>query len=156
VIADIPGIIEGAASGQGLGLQFLKHVERTRALLHIVTLDPDPEREPVRDFDKLMHELDTFDPELKKRPMIVGISKLDIPEVRERESEIRQALEARGLEVFPFCSATHEGVEPLLVRLERMLIDNPTSFARKPAKHPSASERPELHGSGRPPLDASD
>jgi GTP-binding protein len=149
VIADIPGIIEGAASGQGLGLQFLKHVERTRALLHIVTLDPDPEREPVRDFDKLMHELDTFDPELKKRPMIVGISKLDLPEVRERVAEVREELEARGLEVFPFCAATQEGIEPLLLRLERMLIDHPASFLRSEPKHMSANERPVLHGDGR-------
>jgi GTP-binding protein len=149
VIADIPGIIEGAAEGQGLGLKFLRHLERTRALLHIITLDGDPAREPVKDFDTLMGELERFDPELRQRPMIVGISKIDLPEVREAMAEIQSQLEAKGLEVFPFSAATQEGVEAVLVRLERLLAEHPLPGAAPRKKFPTAEDRPALHGSGR-------
>ncbi len=150
VIADIPGIIEGAASGLGLGLQFLRHVERTRVLLHMLTFDPDPEREPLKDFDVLMKELETFDPQLAKRPLIVGISKMDLPEVREAAPEIQAALEARGLEVFPFCAATREGLDPLLLRLEQLLLEHPPSVRREEKKFASAEDRPVAHGEGTP------
>jgi GTP-binding protein len=149
VIADIPGIIEGAASGQGLGLTFLRHVERTRVLLHIVTCDPDPAREPLKDFDVLMSELESFDTELAKRPMLVGISKLDLPETREHVEPVAEALRARGLEVFAFSAATGEGVEAVLLRLEQLLREHPLG-ARPERKFPNASERPALHGDGRP------
>ena len=81
VLADIPGIIEGAAEGAGLGLRFLRHVERNRVLLHVITVDPDPERDPVEDFDKLQEELAKFSPTLAERPMLVAVSKTDLPEV---------------------------------------------------------------------------
>ncbi len=144
-IADIPGIIEGAALGQGLGLTFLRHVERTSVLLHIVSVDPSPEREPVRDFDVLMRELTSFDPELAARPMIVGLSKIDLPEARDQIERVRAELGARGLEVFPFSAATGEGVEPVLLRLEQLLREH----ARPPAgerKYWSAADRPSGHG----------
>jgi GTP-binding protein len=147
VIADIPGIIEGAAEGQGLGLTFLRHVERTRVLLHIVTWDPDPEREPEKDFDVLMRELRNFDPQLAERPMLVGLSKLDLPEVREREAELRARLEARGLELVSFCAATGEGIDAVLLRLEALLKEHPV--VRHEKKFLSASERPVLHGDGK-------
>src|SRR5450432_1422035 len=83
VLADIPGLIPGAAEGAGLGHRFLKHVERTRALLHLVTLDFGEERDPIADYDALMKELARFDPELAKRPQLVAMSKADLPEVRE-------------------------------------------------------------------------
>ena len=73
VIADIPGIIEGASEGAGLGLRFLKHVERTEVLLHMLSVDPDPERDPVADFDALIAELGQFDPGLLERPMPVSL-----------------------------------------------------------------------------------
>jgi len=148
VIADIPGIIEGAAQGQGLGLQFLRHVERTRVLLHIITWDPDPERDLVKDFDALMKELAAFDPELAKRPMIVGIGKLDLDETRSRAEAAREELTARGIEVFSFSAATHEGVDAVLTRLEQLLLENPTGGAQ-PKRFLSAAERPSLHGDGR-------
>src|SRR6185312_1983564 len=83
VIADIPGLIPGAAEGAGLGHRFLKHVERTRALLHLVTLDFGEDRDPLEDYEALMTELEHFDPELAKRPQIVAMTKADLPEVRE-------------------------------------------------------------------------
>jgi GTP-binding protein len=152
VIADIPGIIEGAAQGQGLGLQFLRHVERTRALFHIITWDPSPERDLVKDFDALMRELEAFDPELAKRPMVVGIGKMDLEETRERAEAAKAELEARGLEVFPFSAATHEGVDAALLRLEQLLIEHPTGTVQ-PKRFLSAKERPSLHGDGKPARD---
>lgn len=149
VIADIPGIIEGAAEGHGLGLTFLRHVERTRALLHIVTWDPDPERDPVRDFDVLMNELARFDAELASRPMIVGFSKLDLPEAREQLERVTAELAERGLEVLPFCSATGEGTEAVLLRLEQLLREHPAGQKRE-KKYWTKDERPPLHGDGKP------
>ncbi|MCB9591464.1 MAG: GTPase ObgE [Sandaracinaceae bacterium] len=125
VVADIPGLIEGAAEGLGLGHRFLKHVERCRALLHIVALDPDPEREPLRDFDALNGELERFDPELAARPMLVALSKRDLPETREAEDALREQLRERGHELLVFSAATNDGVEPLLDALERLLAEHP-------------------------------
>lgn len=126
VVADIPGIIEGAAEGAGLGHRFLKHVERTRVLFHIITLDPDPDRAPLKDFDVLMKELEKFDPELASRPMIVGVSKMDLPEVRKRLSTIRRGMERRGHDtIWPFSSATGEGIHELLGALTQLLDAHP-------------------------------
>ena len=123
VVADIPGIIEGAAEGAGLGLRFLKHVERTRVLLHLVTFDPDPERSPVADFDKLMGELHRFDAQLAERPMIVAVSKTDLPEAREAIDTLRTHV--APLDLITFSSATREGLDEALLALERMLGDPP-------------------------------
>ncbi len=126
VVADIPGLIEGAAEGAGLGHRFLKHVERTRLLLHIVTLDPEPDREPVRDFEVLMEELRRFDPELAERPMLVAVSKLDLPDVRDALDTLREGLAAQGVErVLAFSAATGEGVEAVLDALEQLLAEHP-------------------------------
>jgi GTP-binding protein len=121
VIADIPGIIEGASEGAGLGLRFLKHVERTEVLLHMLSVDPDPEREPVADFDALMAELGRFDPSLLERPMVVAVSKCDLPEAHRAYEEVRKALEPRGFQVFEISSATNEGLTPLLETLEAIV-----------------------------------
>lgn len=123
VVADIPGLIEGAAEGHGLGHRFLKHVERCRVLLHLVTLDPEPEREPARDFEVLMDELRRFDPELADRPMLVAVSKSDLPDVREALEEIRAALAPR--EVLAFSAATGDGIEAVLDGLENLLAEHP-------------------------------
>jgi GTP-binding protein len=139
VVADIPGLIEGAADGAGLGHRFLKHVERTRVLLHVLTLDPEPEREPARDFDVLLEELTRFDPVLAARPMVVAVSKLDLPDVREALPEIEAALAARGHAVLPFSAATGEGVEAVLDALERTLAEHPDRPAPRaePLRGPS-------------------
>lgn len=121
VIADIPGIIEGASEGAGLGLRFLKHIERTRVLLHMLSVDPDPQRDPVTDFDTLMVELEEFDPTLPRRPMIVAVSKCDLPEAREAYAEVRDALAPRGFQVFAISSATGEGLTALLEALWSIL-----------------------------------
>jgi GTPase len=143
VVADIPGIIEGAAEGAGLGHRFLKHVERTRVLLHIVTLDPDPARKPLKDYDVLCRELERFDPELARRPMIVGVSKIDLPDVKKRIPAIRRGMKARGVEqVLPFSAATGEGIDALLHAMVRALDENPIAPAPRPVPLARRGARP--------------
>jgi len=125
VVADIPGLIEGAADGTGLGHRFLKHIERTRVLLHLVTLDDSPGREPLKDFAVLCNELQRFDPELAARPTVVALAKLDLPDVRERSAELRAGFEQLGHTLLPFCAATGEGVPAVLDALEQLLAANP-------------------------------
>jgi GTP-binding protein len=125
VVADIPGIIEGAAEGAGLGHRFLRHVERTRVLLHLLTLDPGPERAPERDHDVLRSELSRFSSELAERPSLIALSKLDLPDVREALPELRTAFERRGLTLHAFSAATGEGVSELLDAVEAMLARQP-------------------------------
>jgi GTP-binding protein len=161
VVADIPGIIEGASEGAGLGHRFLKHVERTRVLLHLVTVDPDPEREPVQDFDTLMSELQRFDPDLASRPMVVAMSKLDLPEVRDACPGFRDAMAERGIDVLAFSSATGEGQEAVLDALERVLSAHPVAPLPRAAPLPSPADRPHdpAPGHGRrvePPDDRAD
>jgi GTP-binding protein len=149
VMADIPGLIEGAAEGAGLGHRFLKHVERCRVLLHVLTLDPDPDRAPLSDYDVILRELERFDPELAKRPMLVAVSKLDLPDVKKRLPIIRRGLKKRGVEqVLAFSAATGEGVEPLMLALEQLLsehTDRPAPRAEPLARRRrDEDEEPEL------------
>ena len=142
VVADIPGIIEGAADGAGLGHRFLKHVERTRVLLHLVTVDPSPEREPLADFEALERELARFDPELAKRPALVALSKLDLPEVREAEADFREAMGAREIRVYAFSAATGEGLDALLDAVEAELAKHPVPARPRREPLPTARDRP--------------
>ncbi len=143
VMADIPGLIEGAADGAGLGTRFLKHVERCRALLHIVTVDADPDRAPLTDFDVLMRELERFDPELAKRPMMVGISKIDLPDVKKRVKVIEKGMAKRGIAtIVPFSAATGEGLDKLLYALGELLDANPVTPAPRPEPLATRPRRP--------------
>jgi GTPase len=121
VVADIPGIIEGAAEGAGLGHRFLKHIERTRVLLVLVSVDPAEGRAPLSDLQILRSELQRFDAELAKRPMLIAMSKLDLPDARDALPELQAQLASEGYEVSGFSAATSEGVETLLDRVEALL-----------------------------------
>ncbi len=132
VLADIPGLIPGAAEGAGLGIQFLKHVERTRALLHLITLDPGEGRDPVKDFAALTKELDKFSPELAGRPTIVAMSKADLPDVRDAYKRVRTAFKRKGIEVRLVSAATGEGVRDLLFALYTLLSAPPAAPEAKP------------------------
>ena len=143
VVADIPGLIPGAAEGAGLGHRFLKHVERTRALLHLVTLDFDEEREPLKDYDALMNELERYDPELAKRPQIVAMTKADIPEVREVYPELKARFAERGLELHLVSSATGEGVRELSIALYKLVTGRAeVEDWERPVAAPRAEEQP--------------
>jgi GTPase len=117
VIADIPGLIPGAAAGAGLGIRFLKHVERTRALLHLVTVDAGEGRDPLKDFDAINAELAKFDPKLAARPQVVVMAKADLPEVRETWTKAKRRFSKRGIELKLVSAATGEGVRDLLFSL---------------------------------------
>jgi GTP-binding protein len=117
VLADIPGLIPGASEGAGLGIRFLKHVERTRALLHLVTLDPGEGRDPLKDYQALMTELERFDPELAKRPQIVAMSKADLPEVQELFKKAKPRFKKKGIDLRLVSAATGVGVRDLVKAL---------------------------------------
>jgi len=126
VIADIPGIIEGAHEGHGLGLRFLRHVERTRILVHVLEVTEQLEgmedgRDPIADYEKICHELEQFDPELLERPKLVVLNKCDLDRVREREQEVRAYFEERGIGFLMISAAGRIGLEPLIERLGVML-----------------------------------
>jgi GTP-binding protein len=120
VLADIPGLIPGAAEGAGLGIRFLKHVERTRALLHLITLDPGEGRDPMADYIALKAELKAFDPELAARPTIVAMSKADIPEVREAYLALKPKFKRKKIDLRLVSAATGEGVKELVAELYHM------------------------------------
>lgn len=117
VIADIPGLVPGASEGVGLGHQFLRHVERTRALLHLVTLDPDPARDPLADYHTIREELRRFQPELAERPEVVALSKADLPEVRAAYPELSRQFKEIGVVLELVSAATGEGTRELCIRL---------------------------------------
>ncbi len=122
VVADIPGLIPGASEGAGLGLRFLKHVERTRALLHLVTLDPAEDRDPVADYDALKKELKLFDPELAKRPTIVALSKADLPEVRDAYTALRARFAKKKVKLHLLSAATGEGMREMSQELYKLVL----------------------------------
>lgn len=140
VVADIPGLIPGAAEGAGLGHRFLKHVERTRALLHLVTLDFGEDRDPLADYDALMKELARFDPELAKRPQIVAMSKADLPEVREAYELVKKRFAKRKIDLHLVSAATGEGVRELSIALYRLVTGQ--SFVEEWAQPTLARKSP--------------
>ena len=145
VVADIPGLIPGAAEGAGLGHRFLKHVERTRALLHLVTLDFGEERDPLSDYDALMKELGRFDPELAKRPQIVAMSKADLPEVREAYEIVKKRFAKRKVELHLVSAATGEGVRELSIALYKLVTgQNVIEDWDRPAPEPEPAPKPGL------------
>ena len=113
VMADIPGLIEGAWEGVGLGHQFLRHVERCRVLVHVVDVSGSEGRDPKEDFKTINAELEKFDPELAKRPMIVAGNKCDLAEDEQIE-EFRKFVEDMGYKFFPIMAAIRYEVDPLL------------------------------------------
>jgi GTP-binding protein len=119
VIADIPGLIPGASEGAGLGIQFLKHVERTRALLHLVTFDPGEGREPLKDYLALRRELGKFSPALAKRAEVVALSKADIPEVRDAYPALVRAFAKKKIKLHLVSAATGAGTREVLMELWR-------------------------------------
>jgi GTP-binding protein len=114
VVADIPGLIEGAHEGAGLGARFLRHIERTRLLLHIIDVSGFTARNPEEDFDAINRELELYSPVLAMRPQVVALNKVDIPDARKTAEELTPIIEAKGYTVFSISAATGEGVQPLL------------------------------------------
>lgn len=117
LIADIPGLLKGAHSGVGLGIKFLKHIERTSILVHLIDLDCQSERDPLRDFHIINNELLQYSPSLSERPQIIALNKIDLPETRERSGAIKAHLEREGMSVFVISAMTGEGTKELIEHL---------------------------------------
>ncbi|MGN6688089.1 MAG: GTPase ObgE [Actinomycetales bacterium] len=128
-VADVPGLIEGASEGRGLGHQFLRHVERCAALVHVLdcaTLEPG--RDPESDLDTILAELGEYDdgeatlePPLRERPQLIALNKIDVPDARELADLVTPALQERGFEVYPISTATHEGLRELTFAMARLV-----------------------------------
>ncbi len=118
VLADIPGLIEGAHRGVGLGREFLRHVERTKVLIHVID---GTSADPLRDYESVSDELRLFNPELAAKPRIIAVNKIDVPEAKQRWPETRQKLESLGPQVYPISAATGEGLEPLLEKTAELV-----------------------------------
>lgn len=125
VLADIPGIIEGAGEGVGLGHEFLRHVERTRLLLHVVDVSGIEGRNPISDFDIICEEMKIFNPELAERRQIVVANKTDIITDEEMYNEFLSEMEKRGYEVFKISAATKKGVHELMLKASAELKEIP-------------------------------
>jgi len=129
VIADLPGLIEGAHEGRGLGHQFLRHAERTRVLVGVVD---GAGREPIAEWDAVAEELRLHDPSLLERPMPVAVTKLDLPEVAERWPELRGELRRRGVEVVGVSAHDGTGLDELVRRLGAALDEADARVAAAP------------------------
>jgi GTP-binding protein len=128
VVADIPGLIAGAHLGHGLGIQFLRHIERTRLLVHLVDVSDMSGRDPVEDFETVMEELANFSPDLVAKPMIVVATKLDAAQDPDRVASLRALAQRRGLPFFEISSATGLGIEQLKFAMaERVLTQAPST-----------------------------
>jgi GTPase len=113
VVADMPGLIEGASSGVGLGHQFLKHVERTRVLVHVIDVLPVDESDPAKNFEMIEHEIELYRADIAARPRVVALNKIDLIDP-ERVAELKDRFETFGFPVFPISAATNVGLEDLL------------------------------------------
>src|SRR5579864_2249587 len=122
VVADLPGLIEGAHTGVGLGIRFLKHIERTRLVAHLIDTSDASDRDPVRDFEIIAGELAAFSEKLAEKPVIVVATKLDATTDRSRLEKLREFCAARGLEFHAISSASGEGI-PQLVRAMADALD---------------------------------
>ncbi len=121
VVADIPGLIEGASQGAGLGLTFLRHVERTRLFLHLLEISEDPSRDPIKDFHALNHELKAYQASLLEKSQIVALNKMDLPSVRERAEDLKEQFETMGYSLYRISGKTGEGVEEMMDAISRAL-----------------------------------
>jgi len=128
VMADIPGLIEGAHSGVGLGDDFLRHIERTKVIIHILDISGMEGREPLNDFKKINYELEKFNSELMSRPQIVAANKIDMSQAENNLVEVKAVLEERGYEVFPISAITGEGLDDLIKRADKLVKETPDNF----------------------------
>jgi GTP-binding protein len=116
VMADLPGLIEGAHAGVGLGHQFLRHVERTKVLVHLID---GSSQDPIADYTTVRREIELYDPRLAERPEVVALNKIDLPDARSNVERLREALPDR--EVLAISGATKEGTQQLVLTLQRLL-----------------------------------
>ena len=125
VMADLPGLIEGASQGAGLGHDFLRHVERTRMILHVVDASGMEGRDPVEDYYKIRQELKAYSQELSQRREIVAAAKMDLPGAEVGYEWLKEELEPKGIPVYPISAATKQGIKELVAAISRELSKLP-------------------------------
>ena len=125
VMADIPGLIEGAHQGVGLGHEFLKHIERTKLLIHVVDISGSEGRDPVQDFEVINEELKKYNPVLCERPQIIAANKMDVTGAEENLEKFRKVIEPRGYKIFPVSAASNKGLKELIYYAAQKLKELP-------------------------------
>jgi len=125
VMADIPGLIEGAHRGVGLGDEFLKHLERTRLLVHVIDVSGSEGREPLEDFEIINNELANYEQDLSRLPQIIALNKIDLVSENHKIEMVKKELVDRGYEVFPISAVTHQGVQELVNKIGEKLAELP-------------------------------
>jgi len=121
VMADIPGLIEGAHAGVGLGHDFLRHVERTKVILHVIDASGIEGRDPIDDYHKINRELALYNERLSRRPQIIAANKMDLPEAAQQYERLKAFADENGLEIYPVSAATRQGLTPLVNRLSQLI-----------------------------------
>lgn len=135
VIADIPGLIEGAHQGAGLGHDFLKHIERTRVLIHVLDISGSEGRDPLEDFYKINEELVKYNEKLGNKPQIVAANKMDLPGADEGLEKISKELEPKGYKIYPVSAATLEGIDELKYAAWDLLMNTEDSYETFDEEH---------------------
>lgn len=132
VMADIPGLIEGASDGLGLGHEFLRHVDRCRLLLHVVDAASTEGRDPIDDIEKINLELERYNPEMAKRPQILVANKCDVGVSDETKSRLEEYAEENGMKLIYISAATRSGVDELLREVSKLLLTLPAQTRYEP------------------------
>ncbi|HET7581026.1 MAG TPA: GTPase ObgE, partial [Bacillales bacterium] len=125
VLADMPGLIEGAHQGAGLGHEFLRHIERTRVLIHVIDMSGSEGRDPYEDYVKINEELQQYNLRLTERPQIVAANKMDVPEAEKHLEHFKEQI-SEDVQVFPISAVTREGVRDLLFAAADLIDNTPT------------------------------
>lgn len=143
VLADIPGLIEGAAQGVGLGHEFLRHIQRTRLLIHLLD-GASPDRDPWQDFQTINQELYEYDERLAQRPQVVVLNKMDVPEAQERWPHLQEQAKQAGYPVFAISAAAHQQTEELMDYVAQRLREIQEESERLAAESVTTTEGPVL------------
>lgn len=130
VLADMPGLIEGASLGQGLGIQFLKHIERTRVLIHMVDMSPSSLRDPYNDYQVINKELEEYNPNLLLRPQVIVGSKMDEDGAAERLEEFKKHFEDNAI-IIPISALTNDNLDKLIYRVAELLKETPFFYKQE-------------------------
>lgn len=125
-VADLPGLIEGASEGVGLGVRFLKHIEKTRVFLHLIDLSDPTHPDPAKAYRAIRDELEAYNPEFLQRPELVVLTKCDLPDVRsllpEAKKALKKAIKSKKTKILEISAATHQGLEDLLRETSTLIV----------------------------------
>jgi GTP-binding protein len=149
VVADVPGLIEGAHEGHGLGVQFLKHIERTKVLVHLVDVSSESGRDPVEDFEIIRHELKAYSPEVFAKPQITAANKIDALDEPDRLKRLEAHLKKKKLPLLKISGATGEGLDTLLEAMWKAIARPPKAVpvrSGRSSDHPAPPDQPADEG----------